>query len=75
MGEIHFWTKVQLPLKALPPFKKGREDIACNKKAIYFILQVLLILDIVDVLGKTTMTTGNSFGNDNLYIDFVNIFP
>ncbi len=28
MGKIHFWTKVQLHLKALPPFKKGREDIA-----------------------------------------------
>jgi hypothetical protein len=52
MGKIHFWTKVQLPLKALPPFKKGREDIAWNKKALYFILQVLLILDFVDVLSN-----------------------
>jgi hypothetical protein len=52
MGKIHFWTKVQLPLKALAPFKKGREDIVWNKKTLYFILQVLLILGFVVVLSN-----------------------
>jgi hypothetical protein len=38
-------------------------------------LQVLLILDFVDVLSNNTMAIVNSFGNDSLYIYFVNIFP